>query len=223
MPTPDGIFATADGLELVDLREILRNPLVPTGRADVHGEGTFADRQFHGTGIYAGRDIALPYDDFHARGLTSHGTFTINNDGLVVPDFYAGALGGTVKGRVTLRFAGLQFHAETHVQDVRLANLLPSIEHHGFPIDELHWDADLTADTKEDWTGAFEHFGIVAKMHWAPPENVAAGHEAVDGRLAIRLQVRHQSLHRRVRQHFKLPQQMAAFPDCWRHAIPEWI
>ncbi len=168
-------------LELLDLREILRNPLVPTGRADVHGEGTVADGQFHGTGIYAGRDIALPYDDFHAKGLTSHGTFTINNDGLVVPDFFAGALGGTVKGRVTLRFAGLQFHAETHVQDIRLANLLPSIEHHGFPIDELHWDADLSADTKEDWTGAFEHFGIVAKMHWAPPENVAAGHEAVEG------------------------------------------
>src|SRR3984893_1835478 len=168
-------------LELVDLREILRNPLVPTGRADVHGEGTFVDKQFHGTGIYAGRDIALPYDDFHARGLTSHGTFTINNDGLVVPDFYAGALGGTVKGRVTLQFAGLQFHAETNVQGVRLAKLLPSIEHHGFPIDELHWDADLTADTKEDWTGAFEHFGITAKMHWAPPENVAAGHEAVKG------------------------------------------
>jgi translocation and assembly module TamB len=168
-------------LELLDLREILRNPLVPTGRADVHGEGTFAGGQFHGTGIYAGRDIALPYDDFHARGLTSHGTFTINNDGLVVPDFYAGALGGTVKGRVTLQFAGLQFHAETHVQGVRLANLLPSIEHHGFPIDDLHWDADLTADTKEDWTGAFEHFGITAKMHWAPPENVAAGHEAVKG------------------------------------------
>jgi translocation and assembly module TamB len=168
-------------LELIDLREILRNPLVPTGRADVHGDGTFAGGQFHGTGIYAGRDIALPYDDFHAKGLTSHGTFTINNDGLVVPDFYAGALGGTVTGRVTLRFAGLQFHAETHVQDIRLANLLPDIQHRGFPIDELHWDADLTADTREEWTGAFEHFGIVAKMHWAPPENVAAGHEAVEG------------------------------------------
>src|SRR3984893_10715531 len=168
-------------LELVDLKEILRNPLVPTGRADVHGQGTFAVKQFHGTGIYAGRDIALPYDDFHAKGLTSHGTFAINNDGLVVPDFYAGALGGTVKGRVTLRFAGLQFHAETHVQDIRLANLLPAIQHKGFPIEELHCYADLTADTKEDWTGAFEHFGIVAKMHWAPPENIAAGHEAVEG------------------------------------------
>ena len=168
-------------LELLDLREILRNPLVPTGRADVHGEGTFAAGQFHGTGLYAGRDIALPYDDFHAKGVTSHGTFTINNYGLVVPDFYAGALGGTVTGRVTLQFAGLKFHAETHVQDIRLANLFPSIQHRGFPIDELHWDADLTADTREEWTGAFEHFGIVTKMHWAPPENVAVGHEAVEG------------------------------------------
>jgi translocation and assembly module TamB len=168
-------------LELVDLRETLRQPLVPTGRADVRGEGTFANGQFRGTGSYSGRDIALPYDDFHANGLTSHGSFRIDNDGLVVSDFYAGALGGTVKGRVTLRFAGLQFHAETHVQDVRLAALLPSIEHHGFPIDELHWDAILTADTTEVWTGAFEHFGISAQMQWTPPENPATGHEAVAG------------------------------------------
>ena len=112
-------------VELGDLRETLRQPLVPTGRADVRGEGTFADGKFRGTGNYAGRDIALPYDDFHAGGVTSHGNFRIDNDGLVVPDFFAGALGGTVRGRVTLRFAGLQFRAETHVQDVRLAALLP--------------------------------------------------------------------------------------------------
>ena len=98
-----------------------------------------------------------------------------------MPDFFAGALGGTVKGRVTLRFAGLQFRAETHVENVRLATLLPAIEHRGFPIDELHWDAMLTADTTEVWTGAFEHFSISAKMQWAPPDNVAPGHEAVTG------------------------------------------
>jgi translocation and assembly module TamB len=168
-------------VELGDLRETLRQPLVPTGRADVRGEGTFADGKFRGTGTYDGRDIALPYDDFHAGGVTSHGNFRIDNDGLVVPDFFARALGGTVKGRVTLRFAGLQFRAETHVENVRLATLLPAIEHGGFPIDELHWDAMLTADTTEVWTGAFEHFGISAKMQWAPPDNVAPGHEAVTG------------------------------------------
>jgi translocation and assembly module TamB len=168
-------------LELGDLRDTLRNALVPTGRADVHGEGTFADGKFKGTGNYSGRDIALPYDDFHAKGLTSRGTFRIDNDGLVVPDFFAGALDGRVTGRVTLKFAGLQFHAETHVENVRLAALLPAIEHRGFPIDELHWDAMLTADTTEVWTGAFEHFGINAKMQWMPPENLAPGHEAVTG------------------------------------------
>jgi translocation and assembly module TamB len=168
-------------LELVDLRETLRQPLVPTGRADFRGEGTLAGGQFHGTGSYSGRDIALPYDDFHAKGLTSHGNVEINNDGLVVPDFYAGALGGTVKGRVTLKFAGWQFHAENHVEGMRLAAVLPDIEHRGFPVDELHWDTMLTADTQEVWTGAFEHFGISAKMQWMPPEDPAAGHEPVSG------------------------------------------
>ncbi|HEY2353251.1 MAG TPA: translocation/assembly module TamB domain-containing protein [Candidatus Acidoferrum sp.] len=166
-------------LELVDLRETLRQPLVPTGRADVRGEGTFAGGQFHGTATYSGRDIALPYDDFHASGLTSRGTVRINNVGLVVPDFEAGALGGTVKGRVTLRFAGLQFQAETHVENISLAALLPSIEHHGFPIDELHWDARLVADTQEVWTGAFQHFAISGKMQWTPETQTASGHEAV--------------------------------------------
>jgi translocation and assembly module TamB len=168
-------------LELGDLRDTLRQPLVPTGRADFRGEGTLAGGKFNGTGSYAGRDIALPYDDFHASGLTSHGNVRINNDGLEVPDFFAGALGGTVKGRVTLRFAGLQFHADTHVEDVRLAKVLPAIQHRGFPVDTLHWDALLTADTTEVWTGAFEHFGISAKMQWAAPEDPAPGHEAVSG------------------------------------------
>jgi translocation and assembly module TamB len=166
-------------LELVDLRDNLRNPLVPTGRADFRGDGTLADGQFHGTGNFAGKDIALPYDDFHATGLTSHGNVVINNDGLVVPDFFAGALGGKVTGRVTLRFAGLQFRAVTHIDDMRLASILPVIEHKGFPIDELHWDARLTGDTEEVWTAAFVHFGINGKMQWTPVDATAAGHEAV--------------------------------------------
>jgi translocation and assembly module TamB len=166
-------------LELHDLRETLRQPLVPTGRADFRGEGTLVGGQFRGAGSYAGQDIALPYDDFHAGGLTSHGTFHVNNDGLEVRDFFAGALGGTVKGRLTLRFAGMQFRADTRVEDVRLAALLPAIEHRGFPIDELHWDARLAADTVEVWTGAFQHFGISGKMQWTPGEETAAGHEAV--------------------------------------------
>jgi translocation and assembly module TamB len=166
-------------LELVDLRESLHNPLIPTGRADFRGEGTLVAGQFHGTGSFAGRNIALPYDDFHAGGLTSHGTVQINNEGLVVPDFFAGALGGKVTGRVTLKFAGLQFRAVTHIADMRLASVLPAIDHKGFPIDELHWDGRLEGDTEEVWTAAFLHFGITGKMQWTPMEVTASGHEAV--------------------------------------------
>ena len=33
------------------------------------------------------------------------------------------------------------------MQGVHLADLLPAIEHVGFPVDELHWDTFVTADT----------------------------------------------------------------------------
>jgi translocation and assembly module TamB len=173
---PKWSFRYRGWVELQDIRETLRSPQTPTGHVDVRGEGTFADGQYKGTGSYAGRDIQLSYDVFHAAGLTSRGSYNINNDGLVVPDFLAEAFGGTVKGKVTLRFAGVQFRAETHIQDVRLAGVFPAIEHPGFPIDELHWDALLSGDTIETWTNAFEHFELGGKMEWSPGGVLAAGH-----------------------------------------------
>jgi translocation and assembly module TamB len=173
-------------VDLLDFRETLREPLVPTGRVDLRGEGTIAGGQFRGTGSYAGQNIALPYNEFHASDLTSRGSYVIDNHGLEVPDFYATAAGGKVTGRVTMRFDGAQFRATTHVQDVRLAELLPSIEHRDFPIDELHWDALLTADTVETWKGPFKHFEIAVKMLWEQPDLPAAGHQPVSGDWAFR-------------------------------------
>jgi hypothetical protein len=112
---PKWSFRYRGWVELLDLRETFRSPLTPTGHVDVRGEGTFKDGQYKGTGSYAGRDIHLSYDIFHAAGLTSRGSYSINNDGLVVPDFLAESFGGTVKGKVTLRFAGVQFRADTHI------------------------------------------------------------------------------------------------------------
>jgi len=83
----------------------------------------------------------------------------------VVPDFLALAFGGTVKGRVTMRFDGLKFRADTHVQDVQLAGVLPAIEHTGFPVDELHWDTLVSADTTETWSGPFQHLRLAGRWN----------------------------------------------------------
>jgi translocation and assembly module TamB len=176
---PQWSFRYRGWSELIDFRETLRNPLVPTGRVDFRGEGQLADGQYKGSGSYSGYNIALPYKEFHTTGLTSHGSYKIDNRGLEIPDFFAGAFGGSVTGRVTLRFDGLQFRADTHVQNTRLAGVLPAIEHRDFPIDELHWDAMMTADTVETWKGNFEHFEISVKTVWNPPDQVAERHQPV--------------------------------------------
>ncbi|HEX4546039.1 MAG TPA: hypothetical protein VH110_06725, partial [Candidatus Acidoferrum sp.] len=177
--TPQWNFRYRGWVDLLDIRETLREPLVPTGRVDLRGEGQFARGQFKGSGSYSGADIALPYVIFHTGGLTSRGSYRIDNRGLEVPDFFASAFGGSVTGRVTMRFDGLRFRADTHVANVKLAGVLPAIEHRGFPIDELHWDARLTADTVETWSGPFEHFEIAARTVWEAPELLASHHQPV--------------------------------------------
>src|SRR5256886_12878083 len=96
---PQWSFRYRGWVELVDFRETLREPTVPTGRVDLRGEGRFTMDQFKGSGSYSGQNIALPYDVFHATGLTSAGSYQIDNRGLEVPDFYAGVSGGKVTGR----------------------------------------------------------------------------------------------------------------------------
>jgi translocation and assembly module TamB len=176
---PQWNFRYRGWVDLLDFRETLREPMVPTGRVDVRGEGQFAGGEFKGSGSYSGQNIALPYVDFHTTGLTSRGSYRIDNRGLEIPDFFAGAFGGRVTGRVTMRFDGLKFRADTHVQDVRLAGVLPAIEHRNFPIDELHWDARITADTVETWSGPFEHFEIGVNTVWETPEQPAEHHQPV--------------------------------------------
>ena len=178
---PQWTFRYRAWVDLLDFKETLRNPLVPRGKADARGQGSYIAGKLKGTGGFSGTDIDLPYKEFHAGGITSRGSYTMDNRGLEIPDFYVGVLGGTVKGKVTLNFSNVGFRAVTHVQDVRLAALFPHIEHAGFPIDELHWDAVLTADTVETWTAAFEHFEISAEMQWEEVERSANGHEPVSG------------------------------------------
>ena len=168
-------------VELVDIRDTLRDPNVPTGRVDLHGEGQVADSKFKGSGTYASQDIALPYEIFHAKGLTSHGTYHMDNAGLEIPDFFVGAFGGSVNGRVDMRWDGWKFRAQTHVEGMKLAPILPCMEHRNFPVDELRWDARISADSVETWTEAFRHFEVSAKSVWDYPQQPAERHQPVRG------------------------------------------
>jgi translocation and assembly module TamB len=192
---PKWSFRYRGWVNLLDLRESLRSAETPTGLVDVRGEATYADGKFNGTGSYAGSEIELTYlPIFHAKGVSSRGDVTIDNKGLVINNFLAQAFGGTVKGRVTLRFDGLYFRGDTHIDGMRLAQVFPSIEEKGFPVDELHWDSILTADSVETWTGGFEHFDITSKLQWNSQQDIAEGHIPVDGAFQIRYQYDQQLL-----------------------------
>jgi translocation and assembly module TamB len=192
---PKWRFRFRGWVNLLDLRQDLRSPETPTGLTDVRGEASYAAGEFKSTGSYSGHDITLTYlPIFHASGVSSRGSFRIDNKGLVVPDFLAEAFGGTVKGRVTLKFDGLLFRGETHIDGMRLAQVFPSIEEPSFPVDELHWDSVLSADSVETWTGGFEHFDISAKIQWSSPNDIAAGHIPVDGQWQIRYRYDPQTL-----------------------------
>jgi len=176
---PKWTFRYRGWVELADIRDTLRDPNVPAGRVDLHGEGQWSKDQLKGTGNYSSQDIALPYEIFHAKGLISHGTYHMDKTGLEIPDFYAGAFGGSVTGRVNMVWEGLRFRAQTHVEGMKLAPILPCIEHRNFPADELHWDSRISADSVETWTGAFFHFEIFAKTSWDYPDLLAEHHQPV--------------------------------------------
>jgi translocation and assembly module TamB len=173
-------------LDLVDIRDIFRTPEVPLGRIDLRGEGNIENGAILGKGSFAGDNITLSFLDFHAMNLTSRSSYTLEPKGVVLPDFAAYALGGSVKGRITMLYDGLRFRAETKLRDVRLGEVTPAIDHSGFPIDSLHWDSVISADTVETWRDAFLDFEISGKMLWEAPEETASGHMPVSGIWDIR-------------------------------------
>jgi translocation and assembly module TamB len=178
---PEITFRYRGWIDLLDFRETFREPKIPTGKVEVRGEGNYAHHRILGSGSYSGTQIDLPYEQFHANGLVSRGSYTLDNSGMEIPDFFAGAFGGTVTGRVSIRFQGARFRAETHVEMVQLARVLEAAEEPGFPVDELHWDSLLRAETVETWSANFQKFEITGSTDWEYPDHPATQHQAVAG------------------------------------------
>ena len=153
---------------------------------DLRGGGNVANGSVLGKGSFAGDNITLGFQDFHSANLSSRSSYILDEKGVVLPDFAAYALGGSAKGRVAMRYEGLQFRAETKVQNVRLSAVTPAIDHKGFPIDALHWDSEISADTVETWHANFLDFDISARMHWEEPADLMPGHMPVTGECNLR-------------------------------------
>src|SRR6266436_6640681 len=184
--SPDWTYRYRGWLDLLDIREAFRTPEVPLGRIDLRGEGTLASGIVKGNGEFAADNIVLRFVDFHSANLTSRSSYVLEHDGVVLPDFAAYALGGSVKGRITMKYGGLKFRADTRVQGIRLAAVTPAIDHTGFPIDSLHWDSVIYADTVETWHDNFRDFDISARMRWDEPDETMPGHIPVTSEAVLR-------------------------------------
>ncbi len=183
---PNITFKYRAWMEIADFKQTFRSPQTPTGKVDVRGEGTIGAGAVQSSGNFAGSEINLKYEIFRDSGVGARGSYKLDKTGLQIPDFVASAFGGTVSGPVTLKFAGLQFVAKTHLQNIRMAQVLPALERASFPVDELHWDSVISADTVETWTGPFNHFEISGTMELNPPGELAVGHVPVSGGATLR-------------------------------------
>jgi len=88
--------------------------------------------------------------DFHSANLTSRSANVLEPDGVVLPDSRLRTR-GSVKGRITMKYGGLKFRADTKVQHSPCRGHARDRPHR-FPIDSLHWDFHDLCDTVETCT-----------------------------------------------------------------------
>jgi translocation and assembly module TamB len=165
---PAWTFSWQLKLDFRDIRELLRVPTMPDGRAQASGEGRWAEGALSGRGEYTAAEIALPYLWFHTSGLSSRGRFELQRDRLLVPDFHAEGLGGSLDGRLEMLYHGLAFRLESDVQEMSLAAILAALQHPGFPVATLHWDSGVSVHSVSTWDANFLHFDTRGTTAWTP-------------------------------------------------------
>ena len=162
-------------LDFRDIREFLRVPAMPDGRAEATGEARWTDGALSGRGEYTGAEISLPYPWFHAAGLSSRGHYELQRDRLLVPDFHAAGLGGSLDGRLEMLYRGLEFRLESDVQQMSLAAILAALHHPGFPVATLHWDSAVAVHSVTSWSANFQHLDSRGTLAWTAPPSVGPG------------------------------------------------
>jgi translocation and assembly module TamB len=173
-------------LDLEDLKEAFLAPEVPQGRVDLRGEGSLGAGKVQGKGSFAGDNVTLLFDEFHSANLSSRSSYTLDEKEVVLPDFTAQALGGNLKARIVMRYDGLKFRAEAKLQNMRLSELTPALDHEGLPVDKLHWDSVISAETAMSWTANFVDFEVTASLRLDEPEDLRPGHVPVQGDWKLR-------------------------------------
>lgn len=172
---PDWNFRYRARLSIADLQTILRQRELPGAVVDFTGQAQYAGGEWTTGGHFAARDVRLPYEWFHSRGIETWGDYELAGERLVVPNLGVRELGGTVEGCLEMNTRTLTFRTETHVHSDSLAGALGAVDHSKFPVHTLHWDARMEVDSVNTWVKNFQHFRSVGHSIWSPPSSLAPG------------------------------------------------
>ena len=172
---PAWTFDYRANLDFRDIRDLLRVPAMPAGRAQASGECRWENGALYGHGEYTASEISLPYLWFHSAGLSSRAHFDLFPDRLVVPQFHAEGLGGSLDGRLEMLYHGLRFRLESDVQQMSLAAILAALQHPSFPVSTLHWESRVAVHSVTTWEANFHHLDSRGSTDWTPPASPPAG------------------------------------------------
>src|SRR5271156_2808363 len=169
---------------LADVRAILHHPLVPDASVDFSGQAKYLAGEWTAAGHYAGKEIQLPYDWFHAKAIETWGDYELAKQRLDVPKMGVRALGGSLDGRLEMDLKTMAVRTETHISGFSLAAAFDAVNNPEFPVDPLHWDAGMEVDSVNTWSGAFQHFRSVGNSRWSPRSPLAPGIIPVTAQIA---------------------------------------